>query len=249
MREASFKQRETFIKKNPALHLSLTRLSIRNIPRHITSKDLKQLARQAVVGFATDVSNGVREPLSKEEKSRSSEEMEEMETLRKTKKQGIVRQAMIVYETREGTKVPEKGGGGRSRGYGFIEYFTHRHALMGLRWLNGHPIDVPVNNEEEDKDRKKRLVVEFAIDNAQVIKRRKELEEKKRLDKEKNAQEKEQEGDEETDQKGQKRKRGGKGKEGEEQGEQDEEEENKVAKRNRIIAQKRMKRRARRGKA
>ncbi|KAJ5460852.1 uncharacterized protein N7458_002404 [Penicillium daleae] len=249
MREASFKQRETFIKKNPALHLSLTRLSIRNIPRHITSKDLKQLARQAVVGFATDVSNGVREPLSKEEKSRSSEEMEEMETLRKTKKQGIVRQAMIVYETREGTKVPEKGGGGRSRGYGFIEYFTHRHALMGLRWLNGHPIDVPVNNEEEDKDRKKRLVVEFAIDNAQVIKRRKELEEKKRLDKEKNAQEKEQEGDEETDQKGQKRKRGGKGKEGEEQGEEDEEEENKVAKRNRIIAQKRMKRRARRGKA
>lgn len=249
MREASFKQRETFIKKNPALHLSLTRLSIRNIPRHITSKDLKQLARQAVVGFATDVSNGVREPLSKEEKSRSSEEMEEMETLRKTKKQGIVRQAMIVYETREGTKVPEKGGGGRSRGYGFIEYFTHRHALMGLRWLNGHPIDVPVNNEEEDKDRKKRLVVEFAIDNAQIIKRRKELEEKKRLDKEKNAQEKEQEGDEETDQKGQKRKRGGKGKEGEEQGEEDEEEENKVAKRNRIIAQKRMKRRARRGKA
>jgi nucleolar protein 4 len=249
MREASFKQRETFIKKNPALHLSLTRLSIRNIPRHITSKDLKQLARQAVVGFATDVSNGIREPLSKEEKSRSSEEMEEMENLRKTKKQGIVRQAMIVYETREGTKVPEKGGGGRSRGYGFIEYFTHRHALMGLRWLNGHPIDVPVNNEEEDKDRKKRLVVEFAIDNAQVIKRRKDLEEKKRLDKEKNDQEKEQEVEEETDQKGMKRKRGGKGKEGEEEGAEDDEEENKIAKRNRIIAQKRMKRKHRKGKA
>lgn len=249
MREASFKQRETFIKKNPALHLSLTRLSIRNIPRHITSKDLKQLARQAVVGFATDVTNGVREPLSKEEKSRSSEEMEQMETLRKTKKQGIVRQAMIVYETREGTKVPEKGGGGRSRGYGFIEYFTHRHALMGLRWLNGHAIDIPVNNDEEDKDRKKRLIVEFAIENAQVIKRRKELEEKKRLDKEKAAEEKDEESDEKTDKTGMKRKRGGKGKDGEEQLEQDDEEENKIAKRNRIIAQKRMKRRARRGKA
>ncbi|CEO61074.1 hypothetical protein PMG11_05446 [Penicillium brasilianum] len=249
MREASFKQRETFIKKNPALHLSLTRLSIRNIPRHITSKDLKQLARQAVVGFATDVANGVREPLSKEEKSRSSEEMEEMENLRKTKKQGIVRQAMIVYETREGTKVPEKGGGGRSRGYGFIEYFTHRHALMGLRWLNGHPIEIPVNNEEEDKDRKKRLVVEFAIDNVQVIKRRKDLEEKKRLEKEKGAQEKDQEAEEETDKKGMKRKRGGKGKDEEEQEEQDDEEENKIAKRNRIIAQKRMKRKSRKGKA
>ncbi|KAF3389306.1 hypothetical protein F1880_003551 [Penicillium rolfsii] len=249
MREASFKQRETFIKKNPALHLSLTRLSVRNIPRHITSKDLKQLARQAVVGFATDVSNGIREPLSKEEKSRSSEEMEEMENLRKTKKQGIVRQAMIVYETREGTKVPEKGGGGRSRGYGFIEYFTHRHALMGLRWLNGHAIDIPVNNDEEDKDRKKRLIVEFAIENAQVIKRRKDLEEKKRLEKEKKAQEKEQEAEEETDKKGVKRKRGGKGKEGEDEGAEDDEEENKIAKRNRIIAQKRMKRKHRKGKA
>ncbi|EPS34080.1 hypothetical protein PDE_09042 [Penicillium oxalicum 114-2] len=249
MREASFKQRETFIKKNPALHLSLTRLSIRNIPRHITSKDLKQLARQAVVGFATDVTNGLREPLSKEEKSRSSEEMEEMEHMRKTKKQGIVRQATIVYETREGTKVPEKGGGGRSRGYGFIEYFTHRHALMGLRWLNGHAIDVPVNNDEEDKDRKKRLIVEFAIENAQVIKRRKELEEKKRLDKEKAQQEKEAAEKEEAENKGTKRKRDGKGKDGEKDGEDDDEEENKVAKRNRIIAQKRMKRKARRGKA
>ncbi|KAF7713058.1 Uncharacterized protein PECH_008497 [Penicillium ucsense] len=248
MREASFKQRETFIKKNPALHLSLTRLSVRNIPRHITSKDLKQLARQAVVGFATDVTNGVREPLSKEEKSRSSEEMEEMEHMRKTKKQGIVRQAMIVYETREGTKVPEKGGGGRSRGYGFIEYFTHRHALMGLRWLNGHAIDIPANNDEEDKDRKKRLIVEFAIENVQIIKRRKELEEKKRLDKEKAEQEKEATAKEEADSKGMKRKRGGKGKDGEEDPEEDDDE-NKVAKRNRIIAQKRMKRKARRGKA
>ncbi|KAJ5495659.1 hypothetical protein N7539_000775 [Penicillium diatomitis] len=248
MREASFKQRETFIKKNPALHLSLTRLSVRNIPRHITSKDLKQLARQAVVGFATDVTNGVREPLSKEEKSRSSEEMEEMEHMRKTKKQGIVRQAMIVYETREGTKVPEKGGGGRSRGYGFIEYFTHRHALMGLRWLNGHAIDIPANNDEEDKDRKKRLIVEFAIENVQIIKRRKDLEEKKRLDKEKAEQEKEAAAKEEAENKGMKRKRGGKGKDGEEEPEEDDDE-NKVAKRNRIIAQKRMKRKARRGKA
>ncbi|KAJ5176406.1 uncharacterized protein N7482_002283 [Penicillium canariense] len=252
MREASFKQRETFIKKNPALHLSLTRLSIRNIPRHITSKDLKQLARQAVVGFATDVTNEVRQPLSKEEQSRFSEEMKEQDRLRKTKKLGIVRQAMIVYETREGTKVPEKGGGGRSRGYGFIEYFTHRHALMGLRWLNGHAIDIPANNDEEDKDRRKRLVVEFAIENVQVIKRRKELEEKQRLEKENDPEEKDQKADSQDDKKGTKRKRSGKGKEGEGEGEGErdgEEDEDKIAKRNRIIAQKRMKRRARRGKA
>ena len=143
MREESAKQREAVIKKNPALHLSLTRLAVRNIPRHITSKDLKQLARQAVVGFATDVKAEKRQPLSKEEQQRSRETMKELDYERKANKQGIVRQAKIVYETREGTKVPEKGGGGRSRGYGFIEYVTHRHALMGLRWLNCHPLRSP----------------------------------------------------------------------------------------------------------
>ncbi|KAH0298135.1 RNA-binding domain-containing protein, partial [Aureobasidium melanogenum] len=64
MREASAKQRKTLIESNPSLHLSLTRLSVRNIPRSITSKDLKQLAREGVVGFATDVKEGKRQRLS-----------------------------------------------------------------------------------------------------------------------------------------------------------------------------------------
>lgn len=253
MREESYKQRQNFIKKNPGLHLSLTRLSIRNIPRHITSKDLKQLARQAVVGFATDMKKGLRQPLSKEELQRSSDDMKELEHLRKTKRQGIVRQAKVVFETREGTKVPEKGGGGRSRGYGFIEYFTHRHALMALRWLNCHAIKVPANSEDGEKDKQKRLIVEFAIENAQVVKRRTELQARKRTESKNDPKQKQQDGDaqEDDENKGKKRKRsqsrGGKGKDAE--GEQDAEEENKVAKRNRIIAKKRMQRRSRKGKA
>lgn len=250
MREDSFKQRQTFIKKNPALHLSLTRLSIRNIPRHVTSKDLKQLARQGVVGFAKDVGEGLRQPLSSEEKHRSSDEMREMEQLRKSKNQGIVRQAKVVFETREGTKVPEKGGGGRSRGYGFIEYYTHRHALMGLRWLNCHAMEVPATAEDDEKEKKKRLVVEFAIENAQVVKRRGELQAKnlKEAKEAKEAKDKPQEADEKADKPGQKRKRSqsqdqGKGKDGEDT------EENKLAKRNRIIAKKRSQRKSRKGKA
>ncbi|KAG9842935.1 RNA-binding domain-containing protein, partial [Aureobasidium melanogenum] len=73
MREASAKQRKTLIESNPSLHLSLTRLSVRNIPRSVTSKDLKQLAREGVVGFATDVKEGKRQRLSKEELSRGGE--------------------------------------------------------------------------------------------------------------------------------------------------------------------------------
>jgi nucleolar protein 4 len=187
MREASAKQRKALIESNPSLHISLVRLSVRNIPRTITSKDLKALAREAVVGFATDVKEGKRERLSKEELARGGDEMKEAERQRKVKGKGIVSQATIVFEGREGTKVQE--GAGRSRGYGFIEYATHRSALMGLRWLNGHSIGYQaVETEKKGKkpskedlqERKKRLIVEFAIENAQVVTRRNEQQVKAR---------------------------------------------------------------------
>ncbi|KAL5334435.1 ribosome biogenesis [Aspergillus crustosus] len=260
MREDSYKQRQNFIRKNPSLHLSLTRLSIRNIPRHITSKELKQLARQGVVGFATDVKEGIREPLSKEEADRAAEEMREADRLRKKKAVGIVRQAKIVYEGRDGSKVAEGSGAGRSRGYGFIEYFTHRHALMGLRWLNGHAIAPPKDVSEELKDRKKRLIVEFAIENAQVVKRRSELQERVRNNKKKEEEKKEKDAPVGKDSQKNDSKRNGfkrndstpnekkrkrpEGKKGDAGGE-DDEEQNKLAKRNRIIAKKRMQRRSR----
>ena len=186
MREDSAKQRQSLTRSNPTLHLSLTRLSVRNLPRSITSKDLKALAREAVVGFARDVKAGARRQLSKEELSRDSEEMREAEKLRKAKGKGIVKQTKVVFEGREGGKVAEDSGAGRSRGYGFIEYSSHRWALMGLRWLNGHAVgpsksdSTPTASAPAAKERKKRLIVEFAIENAQVVGRRHEREAKAR---------------------------------------------------------------------
>ena len=174
IREASAKQRQKLIKTNPNLCLSLTRLSVRNIPRSMDSKELKALAREAVVGFATDVKEGWRQPLTKEEKARGGEAMKLAEKRRKEKKSGIVTQAKIVFEGREGVKVKEGAGAGRSRGYGFIEYVGHRNALMGLRWLNGRSVKGGAG------DRNKRLIVEFAIENAQVVQRRGEREERAR---------------------------------------------------------------------
>ncbi|KAG6997849.1 nucleolar protein 4 [Physcia stellaris] len=182
MREDSAKQRQTLIKSNPALHLSLTRLSVRNIPRDMTSKELKELARKAVVGFASDVKAGIRQPLSKEEVARGGEKMKNADRERKAKGKGIVRQAKIVFEGLEGSKVQEDSGAGRSRGYGFIEYTSHRCALMGLRWLNGHLVEARPSTgatqgtDHSSKNKKKRLVVEFAIENAQVVGRRRERE-------------------------------------------------------------------------
>ena len=173
MREDSATQRKKLIQNNPTLHLSLTRLSIRNLPRNINSKDLKALAREAVVGFAKDVKSGLRAQLSKEEEARGGDEMREAEKQRKAKGKGIVRQSKIVFEGREGSKISENSGAGRSRGYGFVEYSSHRWALMGLRWLNGHSVT-------SSAGKKQRLIVEFAIENAQVVARRKEKEEKAR---------------------------------------------------------------------
>lgn len=167
-REESVKQRQALVKDNPALHLSLTRLSIRNIPQSLTSKALKELARKAVVGFASDVKAGHRQHLSKEEVARGGEQSRHAERVRKAKGKGIVKQAKVVFESKEGSKMSEKSGVGRSRGYGFIEYTSHRWALMALRWLNGHTIQSQGVGKGMQEPRK-RLIVEFAIENAQVI--------------------------------------------------------------------------------
>ena len=260
MREDSFKQRQDFIRKNPTLHISLTRLAIRNIPRHVSSKDLKTLARKAVVGFAQDANAGIRQPLSKEELKRSTDEMKDEDKHRKLKRKGIVKQAKIVFESREGSKISEQSGAGRSRGYGFIEYYGHRHALMGLRWLNGREIKAPVASTTDSGDtteKKKRLIVEFAIENAQVVKRRNEQQMKMR-----NFSKAEKEDTRKNDststektasagETGKKRKRieAAGSNEKKANGGGKTEEENKIAKRNRIISKKQMQRQTRKAKA
>ncbi|EXJ71357.1 uncharacterized protein A1O5_05164 [Cladophialophora psammophila CBS 110553] len=250
MRESSARQRQRLIKSNPNLCLSLTRLSVRNLPRGIGSKELKALAREAVVGFAKDVKAGRRQPLDKEELRRGGSEMQEAERRRKLSGKGIVKQTKVVFEDKEGSKVKE--GAGRSRGYGFIEYVSHRNALAGLRWLNGHMVK-PVNAGAE---KGKRLIVEFAIENAQVIQRRSERERKAREGGRTKAKDSKQDMSDNSGKVDKKRKRSdrnegtsaSKASKGLEPLEPLEpEEKNRIAKRNRIIAKKRQARKVRKG--
>ncbi|KAL6251075.1 RNA recognition motif-containing protein [Rhinocladiella similis] len=255
IRESSARQRQSIIKNNPNLCLSLTRLSVRNLPRKIDSKQLKALAREAVVGFAKDVKAGLRQPLSKEEIRREGEDMKEAERQRRFAGKGIVKQAKVVFEDQKGSKVQD--GAGRSRGYGFIEYASHRNALAGLRWLNGHMV------KSADGERGKRLIVEFAIENAQVIQRRNEKERRFKENRGNKVHEKAG-GDKNQrrgsaaakgDDKSKKRKRrdgegegeGGKKNKGDAGNVKAEEEKNSIAKRNRIIAKKRQSRKNRKG--
>ena len=171
-REQIAKQRAKMVKNNLSLHVSLTRLSVRNIPSHMTSKDLKALARQAVVGFAKDVKQGRRQPLSQEERSRDREQMKSAERNRRLKGRGIVKQAKIIGENGGGDSTKAHDSAQSGLRLGFIEYSSHRWALMGLRWLNGSQAQRPItggNLQSQASTRRKRLLVEFAIENARII--------------------------------------------------------------------------------
>lgn len=189
LREKSYKLRVQQLNKNPSLHLSLTRLAIRNLPRAMNFKALKALGRKAVVQFATEVKEGTRQPLSREEINRSVKlkhelgefelkKDEEKNKKKNDKKMGVVKQAKVIME------VKGSGEHGRSRGYGFLEFRDHKTALMGLRWLNAHEVTAAEITEgltDEEKKTveleglgKRRLIVEFAVENAQVVKRRRD---------------------------------------------------------------------------
>ncbi|KAG5437017.1 hypothetical protein PCANB_001293 [Pneumocystis canis] len=157
IRNQNLVQRKKLLEKNPSLYVSLTRLAVRNIPKGISDKDLKALAREACVNFAKEVKENKRMPLTREEKLRDGNP--------KKGKKGIVRQAKILEEKN-----------GQKRGCGFIEYVGHRWALMGLRWLNGRKI-----SSKKDENIKKRLIVEFALENINVVKRRQEREKGKKM--------------------------------------------------------------------
>ena len=264
IRTSSAKQRQKLVKSNPNLGLSLNRLSIRNLPRWIDGKALKALAREAIVGFASDVKTGHRQPISKDELARDGEAGRLAEKQRKEQGKGVVKQAKIVYESENtGGKVGE-GKGGRSRGYGFVEYWGHRSALMGLRWLNGHLLKKPKDVKDVDgDDRGKRLIVEFAIENAQVVQRRGDRERRFKDRREREKVDGPQEVGKYRDNKKRKRddrvdSRNTNNREVNKKQkvdkvkvakptEQEQEEKNKVAARNRIISQKRQKRKGRKG--
>lgn len=153
----------------------------------MNEKALKALGRKAIVQFATEVKEEKRLSLSKEELTRSVkhkhdtgefQKADDKDKKRKTKQSGVVKQAKVIMEV--------KGSGeiGRSRGYGFIEFRDHKCALMGLRWLNAHEVSILEILEGLTDDEKKvaefeglskrKLIAEFAIENAQVMKRRRD---------------------------------------------------------------------------
>ncbi|KAJ7684761.1 hypothetical protein DFH06DRAFT_1073674 [Mycena polygramma] len=142
-RTTSYNARRTLLKSNPALFISKTRLSIRQIPIFVTERLLKRLAIHAVRAFQDDVKSGARAALSADELAEvQDEDDKEDEPKKKLSKKMLlgrrtgVKQAKIV---RQAERVDPVTGKGRSKGYGFVEMHKHADALRVLRWANNNP--------------------------------------------------------------------------------------------------------------
>jgi len=109
-RAAAYQEKKQKL-KNPNYTISMTRLSIRNIPLNWSEKQLKQSALKATTDkMKTEGQNP-------------------------QKTQPVVSQLKIV---RDKTRT-DKDGNPRSKRYGFIEFKEHEHALACLRAMNNNP--------------------------------------------------------------------------------------------------------------
>jgi nucleolar protein 4 len=155
---------------------------------------LKRFATHAIQAFEEEVVAGSRMGLSEEELARDEPTPDEDKSRGKGKLTPRVRQAKIV---RQADRVDPLTGKGRSKGYGFLELHEHADALRVLRWANNNPEVPPLfaawwsaelaeekkradsarvekitEVESRTKPPKGTLVVEFSIENAQVVQRR-----------------------------------------------------------------------------
>lgn len=203
-RSGSFNARRTLLNSNPSLYVSKTRLSVRQIPLFVSEKVLKRLALHAVREFESDVKKGTRTGLTEDERL-VDVDLREGDDGGKKKKQprDRVKQSKLV---RQQERVDPVTGRGRSKGYGFIEMYSHSDALRVLRWANNNAAVAPLlaewskmesiarlsaekgkKPEEREEGRLKRmqdalekgpgpvkgtLIVEFSIENVQVVQRR-----------------------------------------------------------------------------
>ena len=196
-RTDSFTARRALLNSNPSLYVSKTRLSIRQIPTFVTERMLRRLAKHAIQAFDEDVVSGTRTGLSEDEMTRDEPATDGDKTRNKGKATPRVRQAKIV---RQADRVDALTGKGRSKGYGFLELRDHADALRVLRWANNNPEvsslfsewwSAELANEKKGADAarakqitevenrgsgakqpKGSLIVEFSIENTQVVRRR-----------------------------------------------------------------------------
>ena len=167
--------------ESPLFFVSPTRLSIRNLARHVNDTTLRTLARDAAYA---GVQSGLIDVTGKGEGDPAL--MPLPGTFLQPRVEVIT--ARVLRES-----IEEAGGAGaggriararlepdgitaRSKGFGFIEFSTHLHALACLRELNNNPAYSTsfaaggATAKTRPEDEWPRLIVEFAIENIAKVK-------------------------------------------------------------------------------
>jgi nucleolar protein 4 len=162
-REAAWAQKKEKL-ASPNFSVSATRLSVRNLPPHIDEKVLRSLAVAAAGGGAAQ--SGEREARAGEGGRAKQGQPGEggKANLRHAAKRGgerLVKQAKIVRDENR----RDRRGEPRSRGFGFVEFGTHEHALAALKHLADNPRAL-----EAHGGKGRLLLVEFAVDSVQKLK-------------------------------------------------------------------------------
>ena len=167
------------------------------MPTFVTERMLKRLATHAIQVFDNEVAAGTHTGLSEEELTRDEPVSGADESRKKGGPTPRVRQAKII---RQADRVDPLTGKGRSKGYGFLELREHADALRVLRWTNNNPevppllaewwpAELEAEKKGADPERAKKiaevkidggsakhprgaLIVEFSIENTQVVQRR-----------------------------------------------------------------------------
>lgn len=127
----SEREKRDKLSRNPNAFVSETRLNVRNIPRELDDKMLKQM-------FLAAVEKGLWKEYGKSkvnanrQRNGATEKEEDNGNVEKNMKIGGVR---ITYCK----IIRDYDRNGRSKGYGFVEFERHEHALAALRVINNNP--------------------------------------------------------------------------------------------------------------
>jgi nucleolar protein 4 len=167
-RTAQFANRKRLLATNPNLFISRTRLSIRGLGPKITDTELRNEAKLAVKKFWAEVESKTREGIEQEV---IDEELEENLKTPGPDRKVWVKQAKVIREVDRIDPLTKKP---KSKGYGFIEFTSHADALACLRFLNNNPntFGKDVGTDAAALKTAKRPIVEFAVENRLVLKKR-----------------------------------------------------------------------------
>ena len=128
--------------KNPNFYVSKTRLCVHHVPFDMDEKELRRVFLGAV---KKEVAKTGFDPCG---------DWDTRPVDRKGRKKGddpTIRQAKLIRD---------KERNNHSRGYGFVDFKFHEHALIALRGINNNPSIL---------GSKQRMFVEFAVDNMQKL--------------------------------------------------------------------------------